>query len=142
MTVTPDGQGYWLLASDGGIFSYGDATFFGSMGGKPLNQPMVGMKMTADGGGYWTMASDGGVFSFGDASFLGSMGGTTAQQAGRGRLLASESQGTRRAERSAQEPTGSRVISSRTHQADRDPLVTASPAVRESAHGRQSEAAS
>jgi hypothetical protein len=46
------------------------------MGGQPLNQPMVAMKVTADGGGYWTMASDGGVFSFGDASFLGSMGGT------------------------------------------------------------------
>ena len=63
------------MASDGGIFTYGDAPFYGSMGGKPLNQPMVGMKLTADGQGYWTMASDGGVFSFGDASFLGSMGG-------------------------------------------------------------------
>ena len=45
------------------------------MGGKPLNEPMVGIIPTGDGFGYWTIASDGGVFSFGDATFLGSMGG-------------------------------------------------------------------
>jgi hypothetical protein len=26
----PDGQGYWLVANDGGTFAYGDATFYGS----------------------------------------------------------------------------------------------------------------
>ena len=25
-----DGNGYWLVASDGGIFTYGDAEFYGS----------------------------------------------------------------------------------------------------------------
>jgi len=35
-------DGYYLVASDGGIFAF-DAPFFGSMGGKPLNAPMVGM---------------------------------------------------------------------------------------------------
>ncbi len=68
--------GYWLVASDGGVFSFGDANFYGSMGGKPLNQPIVGMASTPDGKGYWLVASDGGVFSFGDANFYGSMGGT------------------------------------------------------------------
>jgi hypothetical protein len=68
--------GYWTVASDGGIFSFGDAKFHGSMGGTPLNQPMVGMAATPDGQGYWTVASDGGIFSFGDATFFGSMGGT------------------------------------------------------------------
>ena len=63
------------MASDGGIFSFGDAAFFGSMGGRPLNKPIVGMAATPDGGGYWLVASDGGIFSFGDAAFLGSMGG-------------------------------------------------------------------
>ncbi|MGH9092826.1 MAG: SpoIID/LytB domain-containing protein, partial [Acidimicrobiales bacterium] len=67
--------GYWLSAADGGIFSFGDASFDGSMGGRPLNQPIVGMAATADHGGYWEVASDGGIFSFGDASFDGSMGG-------------------------------------------------------------------
>ena len=36
------GRGYWLVARDGGVFSFGDARFFGSMGGVPLNQPVVG----------------------------------------------------------------------------------------------------
>jgi hypothetical protein len=77
---TPDGQGYWLVASDGGIFSYGDAHFYGSTGGVALNKPIVGMASTPDGGGYWLVASDGGVFAFGDAAFYGSMGGTPLNQ--------------------------------------------------------------
>jgi hypothetical protein len=74
IAATPDGRGYWLVASDGGIFSYGDAAFFGSTGNLHLNQPIVGMSSTPDGLGYWLVASDGGIFSFGDASFFGSTG--------------------------------------------------------------------
>jgi purine nucleosidase len=33
-TRTATGRGYWLLGADGGIFAFGDAQFFGSMGGK------------------------------------------------------------------------------------------------------------
>jgi hypothetical protein len=72
---TPDGHGYWEVAADGGIFSYGDASFYGSMGGKPLDRPIVGIASTPDGHGYWEVASDGGIFSFGDATFRGSTGG-------------------------------------------------------------------
>ncbi len=72
--AAPDGGGYWLVASDGGVFSYGDARFFGSMGGRHLNQPIVGMAATPDGGGYWLVAADGGIFAFGDAAFYGSTG--------------------------------------------------------------------
>jgi hypothetical protein len=43
MTSTPDGQGYWLLGADGGVFSFGDATFFGSTGEMRLNGPVVGI---------------------------------------------------------------------------------------------------
>jgi hypothetical protein len=68
-------SGYWTVASDGGIFSYGNAAFYGSMGGKHLNAPMVAIAATPSGKGYWTVASDGGVFSYGDAKFHGSMGG-------------------------------------------------------------------
>jgi len=67
--------GYWLSAADGGIFSFGNARFYGSMGGHPLNEPVVGMAATPTGGGYWEVASDGGIFSFGNARFYGSMGG-------------------------------------------------------------------
>ena len=52
-----DQGGYWLVATDGGVFAYGDAGFYGSMGGKPLNKPIVGMAATPDGGGYWLVAS-------------------------------------------------------------------------------------
>ncbi len=68
-------DGYWMVAADGGIFSFGGARFFGSMGGHPLNEPVVGMASTSDDGGYWEDASDGGIFAFGDAHFYGSMGG-------------------------------------------------------------------
>jgi hypothetical protein len=64
------------VASDGGIFAFGDAVFHGSMGGKLLNEPIVGLVATKDGGGYTEVASDGGVFNFGDATFLGSPVGT------------------------------------------------------------------
>ncbi len=67
--------GYWEVGSDGGIFNFGSANYYGSMGGQPLNKPIVGMASTADGQGYWEAASDGGIFSFGDATFYGSMGG-------------------------------------------------------------------
>ncbi len=62
------------MASDGGIFSYGDAAFYGSTGSIALNKPIVGMAPTPDGGGYWLVASDGGIFAFGDAPFFGSTG--------------------------------------------------------------------
>ena len=71
------------MASDGGIFSYGDAQFYGSTGSIALNKPIVGMAATPDGKGYWLVASDGGIFNYGDAAFYGSTGGTRTQQAHR-----------------------------------------------------------
>jgi hypothetical protein len=67
---------YRLVGSDGGVFTFGGASFNGSMGGKPLNRAVVGMASTPDGRGYWLVAADGGVFAFGDAGYYGSMGGT------------------------------------------------------------------
>ncbi len=63
------------MASVGGVFADGTASFNGSLGGEPLNQPVVGLAAPPDGGGYWELASDGGVFAFGDAVYNGSMGG-------------------------------------------------------------------
>ena len=76
MAATPEGGGYWLVASDGGVFAFGDAVFAGSMGGRPSTQPVVGMAASPTGAatGWWP--SDGGIFAFGDAPFEGSMGGT------------------------------------------------------------------
>jgi hypothetical protein len=67
--------GFWMAASDGGVFTLGNGLFYGSMGGKALNAPVVGIAATPDRGGYWLVASDGGVFSFGDAKFFGSVPG-------------------------------------------------------------------
>ena len=75
MAATPGGHGYWLVASDGGIFGYGDATFHGSAGSIALNRPVVGMQASTDGSGYSLVASDGGIFNYGDAVFHGSTGG-------------------------------------------------------------------
>jgi hypothetical protein len=66
------GAGYRLAAADGGIFAYGDAGYYGSMGGKHLNQPIVGLATTPDGNGYWEVAADGGIFAYGDAGYYGS----------------------------------------------------------------------
>ncbi len=68
MSATADGKGYWLAAMDGGVFAFGDAGFYGSMGATHLNQPIVGMASTTDGKGYWLVAADGGIFAFGDAA--------------------------------------------------------------------------
>ncbi len=87
ITPTQDRGGYWLVASDGGTFAFGDAGFFGSIPGlglhpagsglpNSLNAPIVAMVPAANGQGYFVVASDGGVFAFGPgASFAGSCPG-------------------------------------------------------------------
>ena len=72
LVPTRDGLGYWLVASDGGIFAFGSAPFRGSMGSTPLNKPVVGM--VRYGVGYLMVAADGGIFSFSDRPFVGSLG--------------------------------------------------------------------
>ena len=70
----PMAVGYWLAATDGGVFSYRDARFKGSMGGRPLKAPVVAAASTPSGQGYWLVGMDGGVFNFGDAGFFGAAG--------------------------------------------------------------------
>jgi hypothetical protein len=83
---------YWLAGADGGVFTFGDLTFFGSMGGHVLNRPIVGI--AADNtSGYWLVASDGGIFAFGGAKFFGSMGGRPLNQPIVGMAPTSDGQG-------------------------------------------------
>ncbi|HEX4220588.1 MAG TPA: hypothetical protein VHZ02_19605 [Acidimicrobiales bacterium] len=63
------------MAADGGVFSFGSAGFYGSLGGQPLNAPVVGMAAGSNDAGYWLVGADGGVFAFGDAGFYGSLPG-------------------------------------------------------------------
>jgi hypothetical protein len=46
MASTPSGNGYWLVASDGGIFAFGDAPFEGSAGATRLGRPIAGMTIS------------------------------------------------------------------------------------------------
>ncbi|MGI8794041.1 MAG: hypothetical protein ACR2H3_12870 [Acidimicrobiales bacterium] len=73
-TAYPLGPGYWTAASDGGIFSFGDAQFMGSTGAINLNSPVIGMAAHPFLEGYWLAATDGGIFSFGSSGFYGSTG--------------------------------------------------------------------
>jgi len=77
-------HGYWLVGSDGGIFTFGSAQFYGSTGSLTLQRPVVGIVPTADRAGYWLDASDGGIFAFGDAGFYGSIPGLGLHPAGSG----------------------------------------------------------
>jgi titin len=75
MATTPDAKGYWIATANGAVSAFGDAHYYGSRAGTPLNDPVVGMAATPDAKGYWLVSSDGGIFAFGDAHFYGSEGG-------------------------------------------------------------------
>ena len=77
---TATGQGAWVADVNGGVYSFGDAGSYGSLGGRRLNKPIVGMAATPSGRGYWLVASDGGIFTFGDALFFGSTGAMRLNQ--------------------------------------------------------------
>ena len=77
-------HGYWLVGSDGGIFTFGSAQFYGSTGSLVLQRPVVGIAPTSDRAGYWMVASDGGIFAYGDAGFVGSLPGLGVHPAGSG----------------------------------------------------------
>ena len=75
-------RGYYLVGSDGGVFTFGGAEFYGSTGSLKLQRPIVGITSTVNDGGYWLVASDGGIFSFGDAGYYGSIPGLGVAPAG------------------------------------------------------------
>jgi hypothetical protein len=68
--------GYWMVGTDGGVFAFGNAGYYGSL---PQHHVVVddikAVVPTSDGKGYWMVGADGGVFAFGDAPYLGSLPG-------------------------------------------------------------------
>jgi hypothetical protein len=75
MAARPDGTGYWEVHSDGGVFSFGRAKFYGSLASTHLASPIVGIASTNDGQGYWLASADGNVYPFGDAAHFTSLAG-------------------------------------------------------------------
>jgi hypothetical protein len=73
IAATRDGRGYWLVGADGGVFAYGDASYYGSASGGDLGIPVVGIAATKDGKGYWVSDYGGLVSNFGDAPALGDL---------------------------------------------------------------------
>jgi cell wall-associated NlpC family hydrolase len=75
MAATPDGQGYWLATAGGGVFSFGDARFFGSASSLRMLHAsagrVVGIAAAPGGHGYWLAAANGEVYSYGSARYLG-----------------------------------------------------------------------
>ena len=74
MASTAGGSGYWLVAKDGGVFSF-HANYYGGLAGFSLPSPITGMAATADSHGYWLVGADGRVYTFGDANYYGGMNG-------------------------------------------------------------------
>ena len=81
VAVPPSGAGasstpgYWLFATDGGVFSFGAATFHGTT--RSEGAELVGMAPTPSGAGYWLVDDDGDVFAHGDAADFGSRAAAT-----------------------------------------------------------------
>ena len=81
---TSTSDGYWLLGRDGGVFSFGDAAFTGSIPGTGLCQPPAASAMIGSetGEGYWVLTTDGRVLPFGDAAHHGDPGAAGADAIG------------------------------------------------------------
>lgn len=64
-------SGYVVVGTDGGVFTYDNAPFYGSVPGLGIQARIISGAWTMTGLGYWLLSSDGGVFSFGDAPYQG-----------------------------------------------------------------------
>ncbi|MGY6500676.1 MAG: SpoIID/LytB domain-containing protein [Acidimicrobiales bacterium] len=73
-------RGYWVTNPQGAVSARGFAPYHGSMAGRPLNAPVLGMAANPAGTGYWLVARDGGIFTFGSVAFHGSTGAMRLNQ--------------------------------------------------------------
>lgn len=73
----PGEDGYWIVTNSGVVFSFGDATHFGSAFDFEIHEQVVSMSATPSGDGYWLFTDLGRVFAFGGAPHLGDLSGMT-----------------------------------------------------------------
>jgi hypothetical protein len=74
-------DGYWLVGTDGGVFTYGLAHFYGSIDsigqtvtpGTYPNEGITGISRTPAGKGYWLVTDEGQIYTFGDAVYHGGL---------------------------------------------------------------------
>jgi len=68
---------YRLAGKDGGVYTFGGASYLGSLPALSIHPaaPVVGLANDPAGNGYWLVGADGGVYAFGAAQYFGSMGG-------------------------------------------------------------------
>ena len=70
-----DDNGYFMVASDGGVFAFGDAHFAGSCPGiGGCSGAAVAVMPDASGNGYWLVTATGNIYTFGDAPYFGAPG--------------------------------------------------------------------
>jgi hypothetical protein len=68
-----------MVASDGGVFAFGDARFEGSCPGiGGCSGAAVAVLPDASGAGYWLVTVTGHVYAFGDARYFGGPSSTPA----------------------------------------------------------------
>ena len=80
--ATTTGQGYWLVAADGGVFTFGDATFHGSAASLGLDEPVEGIVASPSDDGYLIVTVSGELHAFGDAVHPGETAATNPGERG------------------------------------------------------------
>ena len=65
--------GYSILNQGGGIYSFGDATYYGNLIDHDYAGPAVGLAETPDGQGYNILTTSGAIYSFGNANYYGNL---------------------------------------------------------------------
>jgi plastocyanin len=73
MAVIVSTPGYRVAASNGSVYTFGAADFFGSKGASPPPSPVVATPATLDNQGYWLVTADGHTYNYGDAASVGNI---------------------------------------------------------------------
>jgi Fibronectin type III domain len=68
----PHSRGFRMFTGDGGVFTFGDAPYYGSAHSASL---VIAMMTMPDNHGYWLVAQNGAVYPFGSARSYGSLAG-------------------------------------------------------------------
>jgi hypothetical protein len=68
-----DVDSYEILTSFGGIYTFGQAKYFGNLIDHGYSGPATGLSAMPDGGGYAILTSYGALYTFGDARYYGNL---------------------------------------------------------------------